>query len=274
MDAVTPDEGAGGEHSPAALSSLPIPKAAKSAAEPAAAPVRITRVLIVDDEPAMLRALRINLRARSYDVTSAPTGRAALAEAARRPPDAVILDLGLPDVHGVEVIRELRTWSRAPIIVISGRTGSGDKIGALDAGADDYVTKPFSMEELLARLRSALRRDESTPPASSVRIGRYKIDLTAHTVTGGPATDGTGSGGGGTVRLTPTEWRLLEILLRNPGRLVGSTLLLTEVWGPGFEHSTHYLRFHMARLRRKLEDDPARPRHLLTEPGMGYRYQL
>jgi two-component system KDP operon response regulator KdpE len=221
----------------------------------------------------MLRALRINLRARSYDVTSAPTGRAALAEAARRPPDAVILDLGLPDIHGVEVIRELRTWSRAPIIVLSGRTGSGDKIGALDAGADDYVTKPFSMEELLARLRSALRRDESTPQASRVTIGRHTIDLTAHTVTGGPVTDGTVTGGPGALRLTPTEWQLLEILLRNPGRLVGSTLLLTEVWGPGFEHSTHYLRFHMARLRRKLEDDPARPRHLLTEPGMGYRYQ-
>src|ERR1035438_6083525 len=195
MNAVAPDEGASARHGSPAPSSVPV-----------------TRVLIVEDEPALLRALRINLRARSYDVTTAPTGRAALAEAARQPPDAVILDLGLPDVEGIEVIRELRGWSRAPVIVLSGRTGSGDKIGALDAGADDYVTKPFSMEELLARLRSALRRDESTPPASSVRIGRYKIDLTAHTVTGGPATDGTGSGGGGTVRLTPTEWRLLEIL--------------------------------------------------------------
>src|ERR1035438_1594960 len=278
MDAVTPDEGAGGEHSPAALSSLPIPKAAKSAAEPAAAPVRITRVLIVDDEPAMLRALRINLRARSYDVTSAPTGRAALAEAARRPPDAVILDLGLPDVHGVEVIRELRTWSRAPIIVISGRTGSGDKIGALDAGADDYVTKPFSMEELLARLRAVLRRDESAPHVTRVRIGRCVVDLDAHTVVDSTVVDSTvvdstGTDGTGAVRLTPTEWRLLEILLRSPGRLVGSRLLLQNVWGPGFENNTNYLRYHMARLRRKLEEDPARPRHLLTEPGMGYRYQ-
>jgi len=282
MVSVVPDEGAG-EHSSAASSSRPAPKATRSAAGLAAAPTPIPRVLIVDDEPAMLRALRINLRARSYDVTSAPSGRAALAEAAKRPPDAIILDLGLPDVHGVEVIRELRAWSRAPIIVLSGRTGSGDKIGALEAGADDYVTKPFSMEELLARLRAALRRDGSAPPASPATIGRHKIDLIAHTVTtttvtGGPGADGAESGGpaaDGTeaVRLTPTEWRLLEILLRNPGRLVGSEPLLTGVWGPGFEHSTHYLRFHMARLRRKLEEDPARPRHLLTEPGMGYRYQ-
>jgi two-component system KDP operon response regulator KdpE len=266
MNAVSQDEGAGSVNR-----------------SPAPSPAPETRVLIVDDEPAMLRALRINLRARSYDVTAAPTGRAALAEAARRPPDAVILDLGLPDVHGVEVIRELRTWSRAPIIVLSGRTGSGDKIGALDAGADDYVTKPFSMEELLARLRAVLRRDEPARPASQVTIGHHRIDLIAHTVTDdlvpdgpvpdGPVTDGPVTDGPGAVRLTPTEWRLLELLLRSPGRLVGSRLLLTEVWGPGFEHSTHYLRFHMARLRRKLEEDPARPRHLLTEPGMGYRYQ-
>src|ERR1017187_9300523 len=273
MDAVTPDEGAGGEHSPAALSSLPIPKAAKSAAEPAAGPVRITRVLIVDDEPAMLRALLINLRARAYDVTTAPTGHAALAEAARRPPDAVILDLGLPDVDGAEVIGELRGWSGAPIIVLSGRTGSGDKIGALDAGADDYVTKPFSMEELLARLRAVLRRDESAPPASRVRIGRCVVDLAAHTVVDNTVVDNTVTDGTGVVRLTTTEWRLLEIMLRSPGRLVGSRLMLQEVWGPGFENSTNYLRYHMARLRRKLEEDPARPRHLITEPGMGYRYQ-
>jgi len=232
----------------------------------------------VDDEPAMLRALLINLRARAYDVTTAPTGHAALAEAARRPPDAVILDLGLPDVDGVEVIRELRGWSRAPVIVLSGRTGSGDKIGALDAGADDYVTKPFSMEELLARLRAVLRRDESAPHASQVRIGRCVVDLGAHTVVDNTVVDNTVvdntvTDGTGAVRLTPTEWRLLEILLRSPGRLVGSRLLLQEVWGPGFENSTNYLRYHMARLRRKLEEDPARPRHLLTEPGMGYRYQ-
>jgi two-component system KDP operon response regulator KdpE len=221
------------------------------------------RVLVVDDEPAMLRALRINLRVRKYDVTTASTGREALAEARRRPPDAVILDLGLPDVDGIEVIRELRGWSRAPVIVLSGRTGPGDKIAALDAGADDYVTKPFSMEELLARLRAALRRDDTGPPPARVRVGRCEIDLAAHSALDGART----------VRLTPTQWRLLEILLRHPGQLVGTQRLLTEIWGPGYERYTHYLRFHMAGLRRKLEDDPSRPRHLLTEPGMGYRYQ-
>src|ERR1700730_2636899 len=264
MHAVAPDEGADGHHGSPAPSSGPAPKAAPGpVAGPAVAPAPAARVLIVDDEPAMLRALLINLRARRYEVTTAPTGRAALAEAARRPPDAVILDLGLPDVDGVEVIRELRGWSRAPVIVLSGRTGSGDKIGALDAGANDYVTKPFSMEELLARLRAVLRRDEAVPYGSRVTIGRCDIDLAAHTVTDGSEA----------VRLTPTEWRLLEIPLRYPRRLVGSRMLLTEVWGPGFEQSTHYLRFHMARLRRKLEEDAARPRQLLAEPGMGYRFQ-
>ena len=274
MHAVAPDEGAGGQHGSPAPRPWPAPKAApRPVAGPAAAAAPATRVLIVDDEPAMLRALLINLRARSYDVTTAASGRAALAEAARRPPDAVILDLGLPDVNGVEVIRELRGWSRAPIIVLSGRTGSGDKISALDAGADDYVTKPFSMEELLARLRAVLRRDESAPHASRVRIGRCVVDLAAHTVVDNTVVDNTVTDGTGVVRLTPTEWRLLEIMLRSPGRLVGSRLMLQEVWGPGFENSTNYLRYHMARLRRKLEEDPARPRHLITEPGMGYRYQ-
>jgi two-component system KDP operon response regulator KdpE len=260
------------------------------------------RVLIVDDEAAMLRALRINLRARGYEVTTAATGRAALTEAARRPPDAVLLDLGLPDVDGVGVIQELRTWSRAPVIVLSGRTGSGDKIGALDAGANDYVTKPFDIEELLARLRAALRRDEPAG-AADIRLGRWKIDLVAYTATrvdgpdGGAGGGGAGGGGGGagggaggggagggagggeegaepvTARLTPTEWRLLEILLRHPGQLVTAGRMLTAVWGPGYERSTNYLRFHMAKLRRKLEDDPSRPRYLLTEPGMGYRYE-
>ena len=224
------------------------------------------RVLIVEDEPALLRALRINLRARRYDVATASTGREALAEAKRRPPDAVLLDLGLPDTDGGEVIRELRGWSRVPVIVLSGRAGSGDKIGALDAGADDYVTKPFDMEELLARLRAALRRGR-TPNDTRFRIGRHEIDIGAHTIAG----DGAASPE--PLHLTPTEWRLLEILLGAPGQLVSSDRLLGEVWGPGFERSRHYLRFHMAGLRRKLEDDPHRPRHLLTEPGMGYRYQ-
>jgi two-component system KDP operon response regulator KdpE len=220
-------------------------------------------VLVVEDEPAMLRALRINLRVRSYDVTTARTGKEALTEAGRRPPDAVILDLGLPDVDGIEVIRRLRGWSHAPVIVLSGRTGPGDKIAALDAGADDYVTKPFSMEELLARLRAALRRDDVGPPPARVKVGRCEVDLAAHTALKGDKV----------VRLTPTQWRLLEILLQHPGQLVGTQRLLTEIWGPGYERFTHYLRFHMAGLRRKLEDDPSRPRHLLTEPGMGYRYQ-
>src|SRR5580692_2857094 len=220
------------------------------------------RVLIVEDEPALLRALRIDLRARGYEVITASAGQEALVEAARRPPDAVLLDLGLPDMDGTEVIASLRTWSAVPVIVLSGRGGSGDKIGALDAGADDYVTKPFSMEELLARLRAALRRDAPAPPVQPVAIGRSTIDLAAHLAT----RDGE------QVRLTPTEWRLLEILIRNPGQLVGGRRMLTEVWGPAYQQSTHYLRFHMAGLRRKLEDDPARPQHLLTEPGMGYRF--
>jgi two-component system, OmpR family, KDP operon response regulator KdpE len=229
---------------------------------PAAPPQARARVLIVEDEGAMLRALRINLRVRDYDVTTAVTGREALAAAGHRPPDAVILDLGLPDMDGIDVIRDLRGWSHAPVIVLSGRTGPGDKIAALDAGADDYVTKPFSMQELLARLRAALRRDAGPPPAA-VTIGRYQIDLAAHT-----ARDATTA-----VRLTPTQWRLLEILLRHPGQLVSSQRLLTEIWGPGHERYTHYLRVHMAGLRHKLEADPSRPRYLLTEPGMGYRYQ-
>jgi two-component system KDP operon response regulator KdpE len=189
-------------------------------------------------------------------------GRPALEQATQRKPDVVILDLGLPDIDGMELIRELRLVTSAPVIVLSGRTGPGDKIGALDAGADDYVTKPFSMEELLARLRAALRRDGPVAPERPVAIGHSTVDLAAHLAT----RDGQ------QIRLTPTEWRLLEILIRHPGQLVGGRRMLTEVWGPAYQQSTHYLRFHMAGLRRKLEDDPARPRHLLTEPGMGYRF--
>jgi two-component system, OmpR family, KDP operon response regulator KdpE len=251
---------------------------------------RAGRVLIVEDDPTLLRALRINLRAHGYDVATAMAGQEALAEAARRPPDAVLLDLGLPDLEGNEVIRKLRARSRVPVIVLSGRAGSGDKIGALDAGADDYVVKPFNMQELLARLRAALRRDDHLPHDTRFRIGRCEIDLIAYTVVrhapgpparaadaAGPAPEAAEAAGTPAppeaVPLTPTEWRLLEILLRAPGQLVSADRLLAEVWGPGHSGSTHYLRFHMARLRRKLEDDPPRPRHLLTEPGMGYRYQ-
>jgi two-component system, OmpR family, KDP operon response regulator KdpE len=234
------------------------------------------RVLVVEDEPALLRALQINLRARGYEVTTSSAGQAALAEAARRPPDAVLLDLGLPDVDGTEVIRELRTWSTAPVIVLSGRAGSGDKIGALDAGADDYVTKPFSMDELLARLRAALRRDGRREAGSVFTVGCCVVDVAARTVTrlaAGASPEPDPQAQPELVHLTRTEWRMLEVLLRSPGQLVPASKLLAELWGPGAENSTHYLRFHMARLRRKLEDDPPRPRHLLTEPGMGYRYQ-
>jgi two-component system KDP operon response regulator KdpE len=240
------------------------------------------RVLLVDDEPGLLRALFINLRARHYDVITASTGREALATAASRPPDAVILDLGLPDIDGTEVIVELRRWSRAPIIVLSGRASPGDKIGALDVGADDYVTKPFSMAELLARLRAVLRRDDPGPAGvTEAVVGHCVIDLAAHTVTrrgeGTPLAGGTPAAGTAAgeevVGLTPTEWRILESLVHHPGQLVSSRQLLNEIWGPGHEPRTNYLRFHMAKLRRKLEDDPARPRHLLTEPGMGYRYR-
>jgi two-component system, OmpR family, KDP operon response regulator KdpE len=227
------------------------------------------RVLVVEDEPALLRALQINLRARGYEVSTSSAGQDALVEAARRPPDAVLLDLGLPDVDGTDVIRQLRTWTAVPVIVLSGRAESGDKIGALDAGADDYVTKPFSMEELVARLRALLRRDSHPSSRQVFAIGHCTVDLTARTV----VRLGVDAGEPEPVRLTRTEWRLLEALLHSPGQLVLSTRLLAELWGPGAENSTHYLRFHMARLRRKLEDDPPRPRHLLTEPGMGYRFQ-
>ena len=228
-------------------------------------------ILIVEDEAELVRALRINLRARQYEVLTAGTGREALALAVSHPPDAVILDLGLPDIDGTEVIVELRRWYRAPIIVLSGRASPGDKIGALDVGADDYVTKPFAMAELLARLRAALRRDEGGTAAGSrpVAIGRWLVDLDAHQVRRADSASEAPE----TLRLTPTEWRILEMLLRRPGQLVSSAQILTDVWGPGFAERSNYLRFHMARLRRKLEDYPARPRHLLTEPGMGYRYQ-
>jgi two-component system, OmpR family, KDP operon response regulator KdpE len=224
----------------------------------------VTRILVVDDEPQLLRALRINLRARGYDVDVAPDGVGALRTAAAQPPDLVVLDLGLPDMDGVEVIHGLRGWTTTPIIVLSGRSGSADKVEALDAGADDYVTKPFGVDELLARIRAATRR---AAPAGQPRlqIGQHTVDLAARLVS---AADGT------QVRLTPTEWHLLEILARYPGKLVSQRHLLTEVWGPAYTDETHYLRQYLAQLRRKLEDDPARPQHLITEPGIGYRLQI
>ncbi|RKN41095.1 response regulator [Micromonospora endolithica] len=226
----------------------------------------MTRILVVDDEPQILRALHINLRARRYDVDVAATGAAALKMAASHPPDLVVLDLGLPDLDGIEVIRGLRGWTTVPIIVLSGRAGSEDKVAALDAGADDYVTKPFGVDELLARIRAVTRRLGATADAAgaSVRVGRHTVDLAAHTVT---------RDDGAEVKLTPTQWGVLEKLVRHPGKLVSQRQLLHDVWGPEYQHETNYLRQYMAQLRRKLEDDPARPRHLITEPGMGYRFQ-
>ena len=230
----------------------------------------VTRVLVVDDEPQILRALRINLRVRDYEVSVAANGAQALAEAARHPPDVVILDLGLPDLDGVEVIQGLRGWTSAPIIVLSGRADSTDKVEALDAGADDYVTKPFGMDELLARIRAVGRRMVPDGDVAQVRMGELIIDLGAKRVSWAPE---SGPGGGKDVRLTPTEWHLLEVLLRHPGKLLSQRQLLTEVWGPGYAEAGGNLRLYMTQLRRKLEPDPARPRWLITEPGMGYRYQ-
>ena len=229
----------------------------------------MTRVLVVDDEPQILRALRINLRVRNYEVDIAATGSQALEAAAKHPPDLVILDLGLPDLDGVEVIEGLRGWTQAPIIVLSGRADSTDKVEALDAGADDYVTTPFGMEELLARMRAAVRRSGPDTSEPKVRLGHLVVDLAAKRV----IRDGADDADGPDIRLTPTEWHLLEVLLRNPGKLLSQRQLLTEVWGPGYADASGNLRLYMAQLRRKLEPDPARPRWLMTEPGMGYRYQ-
>jgi two-component system KDP operon response regulator KdpE len=227
----------------------------------------MTRVLVVDDEPQILRALRINLRARNYEVLTATTGTEALEVATRHPPDLVILDLGLPDMDGVDVIAGLRGWTAAPILVLSGRTDSADKVDALDAGADDYLTKPFGVDELLARLRAVSRRANQSDDNPIVSFGPTIVDLAARRVT---IADGAANV---EVRLTPTEWHLLEVLLRHPGKLLSQRQLLTEVWGPGYETAGGNLRVYMTQLRRKLEPDPGRPRHLLTEPGMGYRFQ-
>lgn len=225
----------------------------------------MTRVLVVEDDPQLVRALVINLQARRYGVDAAPDGTTALRLAAARRPDVVVLDLGLPDMDGVEVIKVLRGWTRTPILVLSARRASEEKVAALDAGADDYITKPFSMDELLARLRAAVRRTEAAPPAREaiVTTDDFTVDLLAKKA--GRA--------GRDIRLTPTEWHLLEILVCNPGRLVTQKELLVEVWGPAYATRTNYLRVYMAQLRRKLEADPAHPRYLITEPGMGYRFE-
>ena len=218
------------------------------------------RVLVVEDEPLTARTLGLNLRARRYEVSVAGDGHGALRQAMDWRPDVVVLDLGLPDIDGVEVIRGLRGWSRVPIVVLSGRTRAEDKIAALDAGADDYVTKPFGLGELLARIRAAGRRAPAPGPAPVVKVGDHVVDLERKQVT--PP-----------VHLTPTQWRVLELLLAEPGRLVSGRRLLAEVWGPAHVRRSHYLRQYMTQLRRKLEPEPGRPRHLLTEPGLGYRFQ-
>jgi two-component system KDP operon response regulator KdpE len=244
----------------------------------------VTRVLVVDDEPQILRALRINLRVRQYEVFTAASGAEALAVASHHPPDLVILDLGLPDLSGIDVIQGLRGWTTAPIVVLSGRADSADKVEALDVGADDYVTKPFSMDELLARMRAAVRRAGGVDEQPRIRLGDLVVDLAAKRVehAAPAALSRTGPDAGtadavgapeGDIRLTPTEWHLLEVLLRHPGKLLSQQQLLIEVWGPGYASATGNLRLYMAQLRRKLEPDPARPRWLITEPGMGYRYQ-
>ena len=221
------------------------------------------RVLVVDDEAAIRRALETNLKVRGYKVDLAATGEEALDLAARHHPDLVILDLGLPGIDGTEVVRGLRGWTNVPIVILSARGTETDKVAALDAGADDYVPKPFGMNELLARVRAALRRGVHAEAGPTIDTAHFRVDLSAKQVT---TTDGA------LIRLTPTEWHLVEVFARNAGKLISARQLLQEVWGPGFEEETNYIRVHMAHLRRKLEPEPSRPRYILTEPGMGYRF--
>jgi two-component system KDP operon response regulator KdpE len=220
------------------------------------------RILIADDDPQMLRALRITLSARGYEVVTAPDGTAALDAAIASHPDIVVIDLGMPGLTGLEVIEAIRGWSQVPVLVVSGRSESWDKVEALDAGADDYVTKPFSADELLARIRALSRRVVPAAESPVVEFDDVVVDLSARLVTRA----------GATVRLTPTEWRLLEVLVRHSGKLVTRETLLTEVWGPQYTTDTGYLRLYMSQLRKKLEVDPSTPRHLVTEAGQGYRF--
>ncbi|GAB3632028.1 response regulator [Microbacterium sp. AGC85] len=222
------------------------------------------KLLIADDDPQMVRALRITLGAHGYEVVAAADGAGAIAAAAQTHPDIILLDLGMPRLDGIEVIHALRGWTTVPIIVVSGRTGSADKVEALDAGADDFVTKPFQIDELLARLRALSRRATPATGESTVRFGDVVIDLAAKAVT----RDGT------RVHLTPTEWRMLEHLARNPGALVTRQDLLKGIWGSDQVSDSGYLRLYMSQLRKKLEASPAEPVHLLTESGMGYRLVL
>ncbi len=226
------------------------------------------RILIADDDPQIVRALRITLSARGYEVFTASDGSQAIAAAVDHRPDIFLLDLGMPQLDGIEVIHAIRGWSDAPILVVSGRTGAADKVDALDAGADDYVTKPFAIDELLARIRALTRRAPQQEPDPVTEFGAISVDLAARSVN--RTTDGRTE----RVRLTPTEWQLLEMLIRNPGRLVTRQTLLTSIWGSEHVSDTGYLRLYVSQLRRKLEADPAHPRHILTEAGMGYRFEL
>ena len=221
----------------------------------------MTKVLVVDDEPQLVRALTTNLRVRGYDVESAATGEEAVELAARIHPDLLIVDLGLPGISGIEVIEAVRAWSSVPILVLSVRDAERHKVQALDAGADDYVTKPFGIEELLARVRAATRRTTPNAEAASVETADFVVDLAARQVRNAT----------GQVRLTPTEWHVLETLARHHDKLVTQRELLQQVWGPGYDTETNYLRVYMAQLRRKLEPNPSQPRSLITDPGMGYR---
>jgi two-component system KDP operon response regulator KdpE len=225
------------------------------------------KILIADDDPQIVRALRIMLSARGYEVLTAFTGAEALNQAIEHHPDLVILDLGMPQLNGIEVIESLRGWSQLPILVVSGRTDSVDKVNALDVGADDYVTKPFAADELLARIRALTRRTPSTADEPVIRFGSITVDMASRQVLRDSET------GDVPVRLTPTEWRVLEVLVRNPRRLITRQMLLTEVWGPQYTKDTGYLRLYLAQLRKKLEPEPSRPRYLMTEPGMGYRFR-
>lgn len=222
----------------------------------------MTFVLVVDDDPAMRRTLSINLRARDYEVETAGDGRSALQVVDERMPDVVLLDLGLPDLDGIAVLRQLRSFTQVPVIVVSARTESDDKVEALDLGADDFITKPFSLEELLARVRATSRRVGREEPDLVVEVGDLRLDVT----------DSRAARGGEEVHLTPTEWRIVDVLARRRGRLVRQAELLRAVWGPAYESQTNYLRVHMASIRRKLEADPSHPSLFVTEPGMGYRF--
>jgi two-component system, OmpR family, KDP operon response regulator KdpE len=222
----------------------------------------MSRVLVVDDEPQIRRALTTNLRARGFEVDEAESGEDALDIAARVRPDLVVLDLGLPGIDGIEVVHGLRGWTEVPILVLSARDEESAKVAALDAGADDYVTKPFGMAELLARVRAALRRATPADEEPMVSTDDFVVDLAAKRVTQGTRP----------VHLTPTEWQVVEVLVRNPGKLVSQRQLLQEVWGPQYGSETNYLRLYLAQIRRKLEPEPSRPRYFLTEPGMGYRF--